>query len=307
MSRRLSFRALMFLLGVFALVGSNGVTHVHAQELFTLSELLPPAYQDVDDIELIYDSDEHSLVLVGTPDDDEITVIVDDRRIRFWVNGEHVGRIDEDDFVPDQEAEMPEPQNEVLTIFISGSVGNDWISLEMDDSDGHPISLQDRVKFVLYGDEGDDVLMSEGVDQISFMGGFGTDVLIGDGFESKYVGCEATLPSLTSLGGGLIPDNSTDRIFPGHPESTAYRNYFLHITPVIHSNPAVRVLDKNPPKLPGVPTIASREKGDVLQPWQLTFDTILLDRDEVANEIGCTLIDLNFREDGTMLPATLVE
>ncbi|GAA5505463.1 hypothetical protein [Novipirellula caenicola] len=306
-----SFRVCLIMVGVLFTWAIDSEMSLRAEDLPSLSDVLPAASEDVDGIELVDDWMENTIVLVGTPDDDKITIEIDDDRIRFRVNGESVGSIRERDLPPDPfDEDVPSMSmglGSALKIIVSGAGGNDWISLAKDYSDGPPLNTYDRLHFILYGDDGFDFLSSVGVDQVSFVGGLGIDTLIGDGFDSEYLGSEVLVTDLESLGMAILPDGAKDRIIPGHPESTAYRNYFLHITPVLYTSPTIKVLDKNPPLLPGVPAIDNREQADVLIPEPIVFDTILIERDEVINDIGCLVFDLNFREDGTMMFPTLVE
>ncbi|MDA8746295.1 hypothetical protein N9N28_16855 [Rubripirellula amarantea] len=282
---------------------------LQAQDFQSLSDVLPPQTEDVDDIELVDDWGNGMIALVGTPDDDKILIEIDRNSIRFHVNDKYVGRIREDD-LPSEHDDAPDSMNSspslLLKVFVSGGGGDDFISV-FNDPDGPSLNLFDRVNFVLYGADGFDVLVSEGVDQVRFIGGPGTDILIGDGFGAEYLGSELLVTDWERFEAVAAPDGCRDRIFPGHPESTAYRNYFLDIAPVSYVSPSVQTLDKNPPKLPGLGNIASREKGDVVTPQPIVYDSILLERDEVNNEIGCLVFDLHFREDGTMLPPTLAE
>ncbi|QDV62384.1 hypothetical protein Mal65_15180 [Crateriforma conspicua] len=304
MPTRIRPNACLFFLGLMSVFAVS----LSAQDPVSLTDVLPPAMEDEDDIELIDDWLEGTIVLVGTPGDDKIAIEVEDDRIRFWVNDEYVGRIRQRDLPPDpwdENTEQMQPDlTSILKIMVSGAGGNDWISLRTDQS---AMQLFDRAKFILYGANGNDIITSEGVDQITFVGGAGIDNLIGDGFQSIYIGSELLISDLEVLDGVISPDGCVDHLFPGHFESTAYRKHFLCFTPVVYTNPNFKVLDKNPPKLPNVPTIVSREKGDLLTPEAMTFDSILLEHDKVHNEIGCEVYDLNFREDGSMLPPTFVQ
>ncbi|EMI21630.1 outer membrane secretion protein, partial [Rhodopirellula maiorica SM1] len=261
---------------------------LRAQEGVPFSDVLPPASEDEDDIELIDDWLENTVVLVGTPGDDKITIEVEDDQIRFWVNDESVGRIRERELPPipregDPEQMIPDPSS-LLKIIVSGAGGNDCISLGADSS---AMILFFRVRFLLYGGDGHDIITSEGVEHVTAIGGLGIDNLMGNGFQSEYIGSEMLITNFNDLNGVISPDGCKDHLFPGNFESTAYRKHFLHFTPVVYTNPSFKVLDKTPPKLPGVPSIVSREKGDLLTPEATTFDTILLEQDEVHNDVGC--------------------
>tara|TARA_R110002049_G_scaffold182485_2_gene350309 strand:+ start:41054 stop:41974 length:921 start_codon:yes stop_codon:yes gene_type:complete len=306
MPTALPIRGCLLALGLLSVVA----VPIRAHDFPSLSDVLPPESEDVNDIELVDDWMDNTVVLVGTPGDDKITIEIDDDAIHFWVNDEDVGRIRKRDLPPDPFGEnvpMDSNPRSVLQIIVSGGGGDDGISVSTDDSDGPPINLFDRVKFMLYGGDGFDVLISEGIDQVNFIGGPGMDILVGDGFESEYLGSELLVSDLEYFEGVVVPDGCKDRIFPGHAESTAYRNYFLHFAPVSYVSPTIQVLNKNPPKLPSLGDIASREKGDVLTPEPTVYDSILIERDEVNNEIGCLVFDLHFQEDGTMMPPTLAE
>jgi hypothetical protein len=304
MPTRIHFCASLLFLGLLPAVAMP----LQAQEHVPFSDALPSAWEDEDDIELIDDWEDNTIVLVGTPGDDKITILVERRQIRFWVNDDSVGRIREHE-LPDLPSDedtssmLPDPTS-LLHLIVSGAGGNDLISLSADPS---AMDLFYRARFLLYGGDGLDIITSEGVPDVTLVGGMGIDNLLGDGFNSKYIGSELLVSEANLFEGSILPDGCKDHLFPSNYSSIAYRKHYLHFTPVVYTNPSFKTLDKNPPKLPGVPTIVSREKGDLVSPEPLTFAAILLEHDEVHSDVGCDVFDLNFREDGTMLPPTYVE
>ncbi|QDT10788.1 hypothetical protein [Stieleria marina] len=246
---------------------------------------------------------------MGTPDDDKILILVTDDRIRFFINGDSVGRIREDDLpnnpAVNEEISLPNP----LKIYISGGEGNDSISLLIEESDESPLDLHDRAVFLLYGDDGDDKLISAGIDQVGFCGGKGADVLIGDGAHSQYAVCDLQIQDLETFEPLSSPDLSRDIIFPGNEGSTVFRNYYLQFDAVSHSSSTLVNFDKTPRKLPSVPTIVSREKANttIYEPDPIVFDSILLDQDYVINDSGCTVMDVYFSEDGSTMSHSIVD
>ena len=180
---------------------------------------------------------------------------------------------------------------------------------EVEPSDDPAADIRNRAIFLLYGDEGDDTLTSVNADQVIFVGGLGTDLLMGDGRSSTYAGCDMLSTNFETLELICMPDMSMDILVPGHPDSTALRNYYQQFEPVTYVSPRVTSVELTPKKLPNVPVIASREKQNstIIDPTPIEFDSILIDQDRVINKIGCIVQDVTFTDDGINMVFTDVE
>ncbi|WP_430450638.1 hypothetical protein [Rhodopirellula europaea] len=298
--------------GMLLLLAANGSSDAFGNNYPMLSEVLPTMPERARDIDLNENWMANTVVLVGTGDDDKIRIVVDDERIRFHVDGRSVGRIDLDDLPnrpQDEDEDSPSELEIPLNIIVSGGSGNDNISLEVEPSDDPAADIRNRAIFLLYGDEGDDTLTSVNADQVVFVGGLGTDLLMGDGRSSTYAGCDMLSTNFETLELICMPDMSMDILVPGHPDSTAFRNYYQQFEPVTYVSPRVTSVELTPKKLPNVPVIASREKQNstIIDPTPIEFDSILLDQDRVINKIGCIVQDVTFTDDGMNMVFTDVE
>lgn len=298
--------------GTLLLLATVGSADAFGNDFPILSDVLPTMPERVRDIDLDEDWMANTVVLVGTGDDDKISVVVDDERIRFHVDGRSVGRIDLDDLPnrpQDEDEDSPSELEIPLKIIVSGGSGNDDISLEIEPSDDPSTDIRNRAIFLLYGDEGDDTLTSVNANQVFFVGGIGTDLLMGDGSGSTYAGCDMLNTDFETLRLICMPDMSMDIIVPGHASSTAFRNYYQQFEPTTYVSPRVTSVELTPKKLPNVPVIASREKQNstIIDPTPIVFDSILLDRDRVINKIGCIVQDVSFTDDGMNMVFTDVE